>query len=83
MFQDGRGIVKVLSCIQKDGIPKDEDGVHCHPDNLQIVSNILEDEGEEEQGLDGRTKLYFPYPEPGSWYITLQAQCFETSDDNR
>lgn len=65
-------IVAVKTCIQKWGIPADTKGVRCHPGNHMVVNNT-------QQTTD---KLYFPYPEPGSWYISMLSQCYRNDTAN-
>ena len=68
MLQNNSGqIVEVQSCIQRLGIPVSESGVSC---NRESLVSVRSEHGQE------RRKVYYPYPEPGNWYISVQAQCF-------
>ena len=55
-----------MACLQRGGIPLDDDGPYCIDDNkLELNTTDVEDD-----------HMYFPYPEPGNWYLTLQAYCY-------
>ena len=58
--------VEIHSCIQQWGIPVSSTGVFCHCDNFLKVTTAADTERE----------LYFPYPEPGAWYISMMARCY-------
>ena len=58
--------VGVFVCIQQGGIPLDDDGPHCI-DNNKLVLNTTDLEED---------NIYFPYPEPGNWYLSMQAYCY-------
>ncbi len=58
--------VGVHVCIQRARIPLSDYGITCHEDNtLTLNATDLE------TGV-----IYFPYPEPGSWYLAMMAYCY-------
>ncbi len=58
--------VGVHVCIQRARIPLSDFGITCHEDNKMILN-----------ATDLETDvIYFPYPEPGSWYLAMMAYCY-------
>lgn len=57
----------VVACITRAGIPLHDDGPSCSEDN-RISLNTTDWDGQ---------YIYFPYPEPGNWFIAMQSFCFD------
>ena len=61
-------MVQIESCIQRLALPISEAGVTCSCDSyIQLWSNDTIER-----------QIYFPYPEPGAWYIAFMARCYST-----
>lgn len=60
-------VVKVSMCIHQGSPPVYQEGViQCHPDYSMIVASN-----------ESSTALkYFPFPQPGMWFISFTASCF-------
>ncbi|ELU03317.1 hypothetical protein CAPTEDRAFT_228167 [Capitella teleta] len=59
-------LITVDICVTRDSFPLNVDGVSCEKENyLQLNNSNI-----------SPVTLYFPYPEPGMWFVGMQAKCF-------
>ena len=70
LSQNVSQVVIVYACIQKDSIPISEEGASCGNENLLTANSTVATDMVSDT-------LYLPYPEAGTWYISMQVECYD------